>query len=174
MADVRSVPYSRLHPHFNKATLAKLLKEQLIAYGFIGKELGGRSDDPACYENGRVQYRRLSRTDLFRNGINRIIDGSYDNRIALMCAEREPLECHRAILVGRELSASGVQVAHILADGHIELHDQALDRLRHLLRLPVRDLFRSDSEVLEEAYSRQENRIAFVNKDLPRSAPPTS
>ena len=82
---------------------------------FLGRELGARPDDPACYEDGRVRYARLARTALFRRGLDRVVDGAHRHRLALMCAERDPLDCHRTILVARELARRGLDVAHILA-----------------------------------------------------------
>src|SRR5258708_5379694 len=69
LCDVRSKPYSRMNPQFNRDELEKVLLEQGIAYRFLGKELGARSDDPLCYEGGKVQYGRLAQTDLFNHGL---------------------------------------------------------------------------------------------------------
>lgn len=99
VADVRSAPFSRHNPQFNKDSLQQSLSEAGIAYIFLGKELGARSNDRSCYEDGRVQYERLARTDLFLDGIERVRKGAEQYRIALMCAEKEPLECHRTLLV---------------------------------------------------------------------------
>ena len=107
VADVRSTPYSRWQPQFNREELTDALKKHGISYVFMGKELGARSDDPDCYDQGRVQYRRLAGTELFRSGIDRVLDGAHRMSIALMCAEKDPLECHRTILVARELVSSG-------------------------------------------------------------------
>jgi uncharacterized protein (DUF488 family) len=170
VADVRSVPYSRMQPQFNRETLMRALKEQGIAYVFLGKELGARSDNEACYENGRVLYRRLARTEAFRSGLERVRTDSKDHRIALMCAEREPLECHRTLLVGRELMTAGNSVVHIHADGHLEPHADAMRRLLKVVGLPEHDLFRSPSDLIEEAYAQQEKRVAYVDKQLARDA----
>lgn len=170
VADVRSIPYSRMQPQFNRGTLMGALKEHGIAYVFLGKELGARSEDKTCYENGRVLYRRLARTEAFRTGLERVRTGSETHRIALMCAEREPLECHRTLLVGRELVAVGIDVVHIHADGNLEPHGDAIGRLIHLLGLPELDLFRSECELIEEAYARQEVSVAYVDEKLARKA----
>ena len=66
VADVRSVPYSRWQPQFNRESLIDSLKTHGIAYVFLGKELGARTDDPECYEDGRVKYRLLAKTKLFK------------------------------------------------------------------------------------------------------------
>ena len=166
IADVRSVPYSRWQPQFNRGDLAEALKNRGIAYVFLGKELGARSDDPQCYENGRVQYRSLVETPLFQSGIKRVRDGSRHRRIALMCAEKDPLDCHRTILVARELVASGLNVTHILEDGSLEPHDETLKRLSEQLRLPAQDLFLTPEELKDRAYAAQEQRIAYVDEEV--------
>lgn len=162
LCDVRSKPYSRMNPQFNREDLENALVDQGIQYRFLGKELGARSDDPHCYEGGKVQYDRLAETDLFKHGLKRVLRGIKDGfRIALMCAEKEPLECHRTILVARHLAALGVPVAHILADGRLESHDAALSRLARMVSLPEHDMFHSREELLADAYRRQEDRIAY-------------
>ncbi len=96
VADVRASPYSRFNPQFNRESLAGSLVARGITYVFLGSELGGRSDDPSCYENGRISYARLGGTPSFQNGLDRVAQGAASQRIALMCAEKEPLECHAA------------------------------------------------------------------------------
>src|ERR1700674_3398382 len=122
LCDVRSKPYSRVNPQFNREELKESLRERCIKYVFLGKELGARSEDPMCYENGKVQYDRLAHTDLFRRGLERVQNGMKDYRLALMCAEKEPLECHRTILIARHLADLGFDVQHIHADGRLESH----------------------------------------------------
>ena len=170
VADVRSVPYSRMQPQFNREALTRTLDKYGIVYIFLGKELGARSDDKACYENGRVQYRRLARTEAFQRGVERVLLESESRLVALMCAEREPLECHRTLLVSRELMAAETPVVHIHADGHVERHDDSMRRLLRLLGLPEQDLFRTQSDLIEEAYARQELRVAYVDERLVRGA----
>ena len=165
VADVRSVPYSRWQPQFNREDLVETLKAHGIAYVFLGKELGARSDDPECYEDGRVKYRLLAKTPLFRSGIERIRDGCIRKRIALMCAEKDPLDCHRTILVARELVEAGADVAHVLSNGHVEPHSVTMKRLFEQLKIPETDLFRTTEELRDQAYAAQEQRIAYVDKE---------
>jgi uncharacterized protein (DUF488 family) len=170
VADVRSAPFSRFNPQFNKETLARSLKAQGIKYVFLGRELGARSDDRSCYENGRVQYARLACTKSFQSGLARVIRGSHDHRIALMCAEKEPLECHRTLLVARALIERGAAVHHILADGRLETHGDAMVRLLSLLGLPREDLFQSRRDLIAQALALQEERIAYVDEKLTAAA----
>lgn len=166
IADVRSAPYSRFNPQFNKDALERALKSHGIKYVFLGRELGARSDDRSCYDNGRVQYTRLACTDLFRSGIDRVIQGANEHRIALMCAEKEPLECHRTLLVARALDELNVPISHILADGRLETQGDAMLRLLDLVGLPREDLFRSAEDLIADAISRQELRVAYVDEKL--------
>lgn len=162
ISDVRSKPYSRVNPQFNREELKQALRAHGISYVFLGKELGARSDDPSCYEGGKVQYDRLAKTSLFQSAIKRIMVGSYEHRIALMCAEKEPLDCHRTILVARHLVAAGAEVRHIHADGHLESQGEALERLMWQLGLREADMFRSPADMEREAYEKQEQRIAYT------------
>ena len=161
IADVRSKPYSRMNPQFNREEVKIALHAQGIAYVFLGKELGARSDDPSCYHEGKVQYGRLARTELFQQGLDRVREGAQKYRIALMCAEKEPLDCHRTILVARYIVAQGMEVRHILGDGRLEEHAALMTRLVRQLDLPDGDMFAAPDEVAQEAYRLQENRIAY-------------
>ena len=166
VADVRSAPYSRYCPHFSKEPLGHALAGAGMKYVFLGRELGGRSDDPSCYENGRIRYSRLALRQEFRDGIERLKKDAADHRIAIMCAEREPLECHRTILVSPVLEQEGLSIQHIHADGRLESHGEAMDRLLHMVGLPRDDLFRSRDEIVSEALLRQEERVAYREDDV--------
>lgn len=165
LADVRSAPFSRFNPQFNKDSLQKSLKQEGIAYIFLGKELGARSNDRSCYENGRVQYDRLAKTEIFRSGIARVRKGAEEHKVALMCAEKEPLECHRTLLVAKALAAEGEAVAHIHADGHLEPHADAMRRLLKLTGMPAPDMFSTESDLIEQAARRQEEKVAYVEEE---------
>ena len=163
--DVRSVPYSRYYPQFNRENLIDFLRTHGIEYIFLGKELGARTDNPECYENGRVKYRLLARTKLFREGIEWVRKTSKYNKIALMCAEKDPLDCHRTILVARELVRVGLDIAHILADGRAERHDVAMKRLLEQLGIGShRDLFLTEEQLMDKAYTAKERQIAYFKK----------
>ncbi|MBK6998442.1 MAG: DUF488 domain-containing protein [Rhodoferax sp.] len=166
IADVRSQPFSRFTPQFNRAALADALRERNIAYVFVGKELGARSDDLTCYERGQVRYERLARTAGFKVGLDRVMAGTRKFKVALMCAEKEPLECHRTLLVGRALHDQGVNVAHIHANGSIESYDDAMSRLFDMTGVPREDLFLSAEELQKEALERQEQRVAYIDEKL--------
>ncbi len=160
VADVRSQPYSRMNPQFNREAFSSRLKNAGIAYAFLGRELGVRSEDPSCYENGKVKYDRLARTPLFAAGLECILRGMKTQTVALMCAEKDPIACHRAILVCRHLAERGVKIAHILQDGRLERHDEAISRLLRELGLLECDLFRGRDELVDEAYARRGQQTA--------------
>jgi uncharacterized protein (DUF488 family) len=164
VCDVRSTPYSQFNPQFDREELKSSLRASNISYVFLGKELGARSEDPSCYDQGRIQYDRLAHTALFRQGLERVQEGMKKFRIALMCAEKEPLECHRTILVARHLAALDVKVIHIHADGRLESHEDALSRLAKTLNLREDEhhMFRTAEDLLADAYRLQEERIAYT------------
>ena len=164
LADVRSSPFSRFNPQFNRERLAAALRAAGMHYVFLGAELGARSKDPQCHEGQRVSYAKLARTELFRRGLERVLSGLQEHRIALMCAEREPLECHRTILISRELEGAGAPVMHILHDGALETHAQVMARLVDHLQLAAADLFGSHAQRLEAAYELQGRKMAYTPK----------
>ena len=176
LADVRSVPHSRRHPHFNRAALAAALEARGIDYVFLGRELGGRTRDPALYEHGRVSYERVLRTEAFRAGIGRVLRGAARHSIVLMCAEREPLDCHRTLLVARALDLRGLEILHIHADGRLERHADAMDRLVEKFNLNAEgDLFRgprSRAELVAEAMTRQAGKVAYPDSSMDASQRP--
>ena len=166
VCDVRSAPYSRVNPQFNREGLKEALNLVGIAYVFLGKELGARSNDLTCYVHGKVQYDRLASTGLFQDGLERVREGAKQYTVALMCAEKEPLDCHRTILVARHLATLGFAIQHIHTDGSLEAHSDALNRLMRMLKLPPQDMFRSQEDIVSDAYRRQAERIAYEASPL--------
>ena len=127
LADVRSQPFSRRFPHFRKQPLQRLLAEAGVRYVFLGRELGARREEPECFVDGRVDFERVADLPAFRAGLERVRRGTAEYRVALMCAEADPLQCHRAILISPALRGLGVEVKHILGDGSL-LDHEALER----------------------------------------------
>lgn len=173
LADVRSVPYSQHYAQFNREVLQHALKAHGMAYVFLGEELGARRAERECYVDGRADYRRIAATTGFRRGIERIEQGAAKLRLALMCAEREPLECHRCVLISPRLVERGVEVIHILGDGSLERHEATERRLLALFDRSAPDLFLPESERVTEAYERQGSRIAYEEEEVAlRETPP--
>ena len=131
IADVRSRPVSRFVPHFNNKPLEAALAEHGIAYLFLGRELGGRPDDPALFRNGKPDYALMARTEAFAEGLACVIDASANAKVALLCAERDPIDCHWVQLIARALAARQIGVAHILPTGEIEPHADTERRTRN-------------------------------------------
>jgi uncharacterized protein (DUF488 family) len=163
IADVRSTPFSRRLPHFNQGALRQALSGKGIAYVPLGRELGGRGNPHSVRDaHGRISYRSIADSPEFEQGLQRVESGSARMRIALLCTERDPLQCHRGILVSRVLAVRGTLVAHIHSDGTTEAHSDAELRLLRLAGARHPDLFQTDDEVLAAAYDAQEARIAHV------------
>jgi uncharacterized protein (DUF488 family) len=165
VADVRSVPYSRRHPQFGKAALSAALRAAGIAYVFLGDRLGARPKDSGCYRGGRADYRLIAASEAFREGLRRVEEGAERYRIALMCAEREPLDCHRTVLVARHLQRRGIRVVHILADGTTEPNEATERRLLKRMHLETADLFDAPADgrtAVEQAYDRRGEEICYA------------
>lgn len=167
IADVRSHPYSRFNPQFNRETLQAELGRAGLAYVFLGRELGARPEDAGCYVEGAVRYDLLARTRLFQEGLARVAESCRAQRLALMCAEKDPLQCHRAILVCRHLALEGIAAQHILADGRLESHEVALGRLLAEVGSDAGELFRSRDERIADAYDQRGEQIAHTTREGP-------
>ncbi len=173
IADVRSSPYSQYNPQFNRELLQKSLQEHGISYVFLGQELGARRSERECYLEGRADYGLISQTPAFRRGLERVTQGAVKMRVALMCAEKDPIDCHRCILVAPHLRQQGLQVLHILSDGSLEDHEQTEKRLLQVFALENKELFRSQDEIVAEAYKKQGEKVAYYEEDLVvREEPP--
>ena len=174
IADVRSSPYSQYNPQFNRESLQRALEEQHIAYVFLGRELGARRAERECYLEGRADYELIGQTPAFKRGIERVTQGAEKMRVALMCAEKDPIDCHRCILVSPHLRRQGLQVLHILPDGSLEDHAKTEKRLLQLFALGEDDFFRSSQESIARAYKMQGEKIAYREDDLVlREEPPS-
>jgi len=162
IADVRSMPYSRFAPRFNQDQLNAALKADKIHYVFLGGELGARRSEPECYQDGKARYELIVRTPRFQRGLARLREGSQTGRVAMMCAEKDPLTCHRAILICRHLRSSGMPISHILEDGRTETQAAMEDRLLGVTGVEGEDLFTGRCEAIERAYDIQAERLAYV------------
>ena len=167
VVDTRSAPRSRWVPHFNPDNLEPALERTGIEYAYMGRELGGRPNDRSAYDaDGRVSYERAAMADDFTDAIASLIRQADERRMVLLCMERDPLECHRALLVARALAEQGVEIQHILPDGSVESHEALMDRLLESLKMaPQPDLFRTHEDVIADAIRQQANRVAYVAED---------
>jgi len=159
VADVRSVPFSRWCPWFSGKALAQRLAGEAVAYVALGDALGGRPRDPRLYRDGVADYEAMAAREEFAAGLQRVVDEMAHHRVCLLCAEREPLDCHRCLLVGRALAARGLTLGHIRPDGTIEPHAATEQRLLALAGGEA-DLFRDRTERLAHAYRRRAQAVA--------------
>ena len=175
VADVRSTPYSRFCPWFSQKPLAAALAAAGIDYAAMGDVLGGRPRDDALYRDDVADYEAMATLPDYITGLERLIDAATRWRLCLMCAEREPLDCHRCLLVARSLAARGVTVGHILHDGSVEAHaatEQRLLALDEKADQHACDLFATgQQERLAAAYRRRARTVGYRRK---RSVPRTT
>lgn len=162
IADVRTSPYSRLYPHFNRDDLRDELRSDGISYVFLGKELGGRPSERRFFCEGVADYEKMAQASEFNKGLDRVIEGAKKYRIALMCSERDPLDCHRCLLVSRALAQRGVRVNHILDNGNVVSQDAIEDKLLELSGRNTDDFFAPRAERLATAYRERARKVAFA------------
>jgi len=161
IADVRSTPLSRRFPWFSGKNLAVTLAQHGMAYLAYGEALGGRPRDAALYRDGVADYEAMARQQDFQIALDRLTAEGAHARVCLMCAEREPLDCHRCLLVARSLAERGLTIGHILHDGTVEPHAATEQRLLALTGASD-DLFvTGQDERLAAAYRRRARAVAY-------------
>lgn len=174
IADVRSYPYSKFCPQFNQQDFRKQLKAAGIAYVFLGEELGAKPQNRACYQSGQAVYELIAQTEAFQQGLQRLSKGLKKYKIALVCAEKDPLTCHRAVLICQHIRHSHPEIYHILEDGDLESHESLENRMldKHKFRnfigaeIMQPSLFPDESlpsreDCLQEAYRLQGQKTAY-------------
>ena len=161
LADVRSSPYSQFKPEFNRKTLQITLRQYNIKYVFLGDYCGARVDDYSCYQNGKVNFNIVATNSKFIEVINRIKTGIKHYVVALMCAEKDPITCHRFVLICRNLKSKDVNIIHILDNARIERQSDTELRLLKLHKLNQPEFFRTDAQRLNDAYNLQGIKIAY-------------
>lgn len=169
IADVRSTPVSRFCPWFSAKNLKATLQGHGIDYLPYGSALGGRPQSPALYCDGIADYEAMARQPEFQASLDRLIAGATQSRarggVCLMCAERDPFDCHRCLLVARALAARGMSIGHILYDGAIEPHGETEQRLLRLDDAGGGDLFApGQDERIAAAYRRRSRAVAYRAK----------
>jgi uncharacterized protein (DUF488 family) len=182
LGDVRSHPYSRYLPHFCRDYLKFLLKQNNIQYVFLGVQLGARPSDENCYVEGKAVYEKIANTVAFQQGLERVAIGAKKHRIALMCAEKDPITCHRAILICQYLRDFDLDIHHILSNGELESHSQLEGRLLESLdllpkpqvQLSIFDEVNNEinalintprEELVTKAYKQQGNKVAYIEPE---------
>jgi uncharacterized protein (DUF488 family) len=124
IVDIRSNPFSRFQPNYNKNKLQAILYENGISYVFKGDELGGKPQNHMLYKNGKLNYKLVNATKQYQETIAELIEAaSIGEKICLMCCELNPDNCHRKTLIAETLLKIGIAVNHITANGTIEIHE---------------------------------------------------
>ena len=171
VADVRSTPYSRFFPWFSRKPLEQRLAAEGIAYLSYGEPLGGRPRDQSLYRDGVADYEAMARSAEFQDGLGRLHSDARQYRVCVMCAEREPLDCYRCLLVARALSERELAVGHILHDGAIEPHAATEQRLIDWAAT-ADDLFvTGQAQRIAAAYRRRARAVAFRGSSSRMAAP---
>lgn len=169
--DVRSTPASKYTPQYNQRPLAAFLQQHAIQYLSFAEAFGARHTDPEVLdENGQVDFEKVRVTDAFRSGVRRVETGlERGYRIALMCAEADPLECHRFSMVTVHFAKVGYHVWHILKDKSLLSQQQLEDLLleKYQKKLPQPSLFEPDideDDRLRAAYRLCNDEIGWKGK----------
>lgn len=170
--DVRSSPYSKRATQFNREILQADLKQAHINYLYMGGKLGGRYANPRLlFEGKKVNFEKVMETSLFIEGIDEIINLiKQGSRMAFMCAEKDPFDCHRFVLVSRALSLKGVEVRHILEDGNYILNSELDKKLlsKYLPDYNQVNLFektKTKEDAIAEAYRLRNKDIAYSSDE---------
>lgn len=168
--DVRSTPYSKHAEQFNKENVCALLQTVDIKYSFMGKYFGARPTEFDLYcDEGYLDFERVAKSERFNIGMQNVILGlQHGNRIALMCTEKDPIDCHRAIMVARAFDLNGVEVNHILSNGNLqtqkELDNRLVDKFfpnRGQLSIFNYKNIMSDEEYTSQAYRKRNEEIGY-------------
>jgi uncharacterized protein (DUF488 family) len=150
LVDVRSMPYSRRFPQFGRERLAKSLAATGVDYVWEGAALGGKGD----------AYNDVAARQTFQDALGCLIERAENTTLCLMCAEKEPLDCHRTVLVSRRLAERGVAIEHLLADGTVRAHGDVEEAL--LAKQSGADLFEDRAQLLGRAYDARERAMKRV------------
>jgi len=171
IVDVRSVPGSGYRPEYNREALGAYLVRHGIAYRHMPEAFGARQEKAVYLNKGNyVDFGLFSQSDAFLKGVGQIVEATEGGAVcALMCAEKDAINCHRAIMIGRRFYEKGWQVLHIMPDG-VQGQDALEQRLLELYfpnrrQISMFEELRSDSELLDEAYRLQNQRIGFRKEE---------
>jgi len=137
LIDVRTTPYSKWNPHFNKNELIYALKENNIKYIYLGDKIGGLPSDKSCYtDDGKIDYLLLKDKNFFKEGLNRLVKANSKNiKVVTMCSETKPEECHRSKLIGKELLMIDIDMKHIINKDKLKLQSDINNELFGLFAL---------------------------------------
>lgn len=164
IVDVRSAPYSSYQPSYNKKELNIFLESNEIEYQYYGDRIGGRYTEPdLLFEDGAVNYEKVRKLPEFQKAIDELIDLiKQPSKVCLMCSEKKPQECHRFVLISRELQERGIQVKHIVPCIDFISNKKLEENLLNEMFDPAQsNLFNQPSQNLEELYLKLNRSIAY-------------
>lgn len=167
LVDIRTTPFSKYKPAFNKQNLQEALLKKGITYLWLGDSLGGRPSDDSCYfENGTVDYVKTSQTEAFKAGMEKLLDLRIPYNVAIMCTEKEPSECHRFLMVSRVLSEKGYDVTHVLGIKKYVLQKELEKKIMniHYGENIQMTFFSDDDDILSNSYLKQSEKFAYRRK----------
>ena len=169
--DVRSSPYSSYFEQYNMSNLKYDLNRHSIHYLFFGDELGAKPKDVTLYSNNVVDFAKMAKSDAFISGYKKIRDELNKFPICLMCAEKDPINCHRAIFITHSLRNiySKINILHIISLQEIkpEQQNELDERVMSMKNLKHPNLWgMSYEDRLNEAYSLRQKEIAYVTKEM--------
>lgn len=125
LVDVRTNPFSRFSRQFSHGPLKNSIQNAGLRYLHLGKELGGKPKEPEFYDlEGHVDYGRIAQSQRFAEGLERLVSGCRKYRVAIMCAEENPSDCHRRRLIGPALAQRGIEEKHIRGNGELHLESE--------------------------------------------------
>lgn len=168
--DVRSTPYSKYAEQFNRENVHMFLEKNGIKYSYMGKYFGARPPEVSLYsEEGYLDFEKVIQSERFHIGMENVILGlKKGNKIALMCTEKDPIDCHRAIMVARAFDRKRIEVNHILSDGDLQTQRELENRLlekyfpdREQLSLFNYQNVVSDEEYIVQAYRKRNKDIGY-------------
>ena len=156
LIDVRSKPKSQYFYQYNNTLLSKTLTNVGIMYENWSHEFGARQDCLEFYTDNILDYEKFAKSQQFQSGLDNVKGLAKQNKtICLMCAEIDPINCHRAILCGRELYANGLNIEHIIAKRNGEtLFENQEDFEKRLIQT-------TKINNLSEAYRKQNKKIGY-------------
>jgi hypothetical protein len=178
LVDVRSSPYSKYVPQFNREMFRSVLERDGLDYKFAGEYLGGRPKDPACYKNGQipngradflhlVDYPAVMTMDWYQKGIQRLLEIATGKPTAIMCSEEDPARCHRQHLISQTLLARGVEVLHIRSDGRLQkawlLNEKKVERSEEN---PVEQMTFLSSHIVQEEAAVEQSVSELIYEPL--------
>lgn len=166
--DVRSLPYSQYHADYNKENLSKILESNKIYYRNYTLEFGARQEERSYYPNGYLDFDMFSKSKNFLTGVDKLKKSMQQNyTFALMCSEKDPMMCHRTILVARAFHSAGYNVVHLQPSGKTVTQADVEERLlnkffpnREQINMFAKNL--STQEYIEEAYKKQNAVIGYT------------